>query len=75
MRELPASFASEAPARAFPARRGARSREGCTLGHRHDACLLFAMQAVGPYLPQRPNVRHERRQKGAAFLTSARWRG
>jgi hypothetical protein len=23
----------------------------------------------------RPNVRHERRQKGAAFLTSARWRG
>jgi hypothetical protein len=23
----------------------------------------------------RPNVRHERRQKGEAFLTSARWRG
>jgi hypothetical protein len=26
-------------------------------------------------LALRPNVRHERRQKGAAFLTSARWRG
>jgi hypothetical protein len=24
---------------------------------------------------KQPNVRHERRQKGAAFLTSARWRG
>jgi hypothetical protein len=27
-----------------------------------------------PYRDARHNVRHERRQKGAAFLTSARWR-
>src|SRR5262249_4411624 len=38
----------------------------------HDSCSLWKrLQRVT--LP--PNVRHERRPKGAAFWTSARWRG